>query len=187
MYSQLGQDEWVIEKLSGKRGGTFIDIGAYDGIDMSNSYLLECSYGWTGVCVEANPDVYPQLRTNRNCMTINKAAWGEPDTTVRFNKHYKYEMLSGIALLGDTSVETVTLNQLAAMVGKTIDYISVDTEGSEIEILKAFDMSTYDVRCWTVEHNFVRSHIDWLNAFFEKHGYRAELHKWDMMAWRIER
>jgi FkbM family methyltransferase len=187
MYAQLGQDDWVINKLHGKRDGVFVDIGAHDGIELSNSYLLESVYGWRGVCVEPHPVSYEALRLNRNCMTLNKAAWSIGDTTTRFNCSHKDSMLSGVAVLGETVVETVSLNQLCDMVGPSIDYISIDTEGSEIEILKSFDASRYSVACWSVEHNYNKNHIGWLRAFFERLGCEVEWRKWDVLAWSVSK
>jgi len=60
-YSQLGQDKWVLEKLDYKENGFFIEIGAYDGITLSNTYSLEKDFGWDGICVECNPEIIPLL------------------------------------------------------------------------------------------------------------------------------
>src|SRR5208282_2318440 len=51
-YSQLGQDKWVIENIfKHRRGGFFVDIGAYNGVDISNTYYMEQQLGWSGICV----------------------------------------------------------------------------------------------------------------------------------------
>lgn len=52
-YSQVGQDRWVINYFGENYKGFFIDIGAYDGISISNTYALE-KLGWKGICVDAN-------------------------------------------------------------------------------------------------------------------------------------
>ena len=44
------------------KNGYFIDIGALDGVTMSNTYLLETRYDWTGICVETNPDYFMELK-----------------------------------------------------------------------------------------------------------------------------
>lgn len=70
--SQAGQDLWVFgEAFNEGRNGYFIDIGAHDGIFLSNTYILECRYDWNGICVEANPDSFAQLRKNRRAICVN--------------------------------------------------------------------------------------------------------------------
>ena len=51
---------------------TYFDVGAYDGVDLSNSLLFE-ELGWRGICVEANSEVFPRLRANRRCVCLNVA------------------------------------------------------------------------------------------------------------------
>lgn len=64
-YSQNGQDAFIVKLFNGKRNGYFLDIGAYDGVYFSNSLTLEKSLGWEGICIEPNPLVYGQLKSNR--------------------------------------------------------------------------------------------------------------------------
>ena len=59
--SQLGQDLTVLKFYNNKRDGYFIEIGASDGIKLSNTYLLESQYGWKGICVEPIPNNYNKL------------------------------------------------------------------------------------------------------------------------------
>ena len=69
--SQLGQDLWVIDTMKYKKNGYFVDLGALDGLTHSNTLMLENKYSWSGICVEANPYVFPKLSSNRNCMCVN--------------------------------------------------------------------------------------------------------------------
>lgn len=71
-YSQAGQDAWLVqEAFNGQRGGYFVDVGAYDGVTLSNTYLLEKRYGWRGVCVEANPIVFRSLQRYRQATCVH--------------------------------------------------------------------------------------------------------------------
>jgi len=54
-----------------KRNGYFLDIGAHDGIHISNTYLLERRYGWSGICIEANRDTFLKLQKNRKATCVN--------------------------------------------------------------------------------------------------------------------
>lgn len=184
MYSQLGQDVWALEKCGSKRGGVFIEIGAHDGVELSNTLLLEQEYGWTGVCVEANYETHASLVKNRKCECINGAAWHSCGGVVRFNRNHEHPMLSSVAVLGGDEVPTYSLNYLCDWVGGVVDYISIDTEGSEPRILSTFDADRFNVRCMSVEHNYVERNAQWLRAWFTDNGYEMQWRKWDALAWR---
>lgn len=65
--AQAGQDYWVYgETFNEKTNGYFVDLGAHNGCHLSNTYLLEGRYNWNGICIEANPKTFEQLRKNRN-------------------------------------------------------------------------------------------------------------------------
>lgn len=144
-YSQSGQDEWVYKTLNEKQDGFYIDVGAYDGIESSNTYALEL-IGWKGVCIEANTDAFNRLRQARGSININMAV-----------NHYK-----GIcAFAGDrialdgSAVQCDILTNILDANGcpEVIDYLSIDIEGKEYDVLRAFDFDKYKVRLITVEHN----------------------------------
>ena len=64
---------------------------------------------------------------------------------------------------------------------KKIDYLSVDTEGSEFDILSAFDFNEYRFNCITIEHNFTENR-EKLKFLLEQNGYKRVfeyLSKWD--------
>ena len=70
--SQAGQDLWVFcEVFDGMRNGFFLNIGAHDGVELSNTYVLEKKYNWEGICIEANPESFEQLRRNRRVICVN--------------------------------------------------------------------------------------------------------------------
>jgi len=71
-YSQRGQDRWIIKMLKGKRNGFFLEIGAGDGICISNTYLLEKRYGWKGILVEPTK-AFGQLVKNRPNSTCDNS------------------------------------------------------------------------------------------------------------------
>jgi hypothetical protein len=73
--SQLLQEVFVLSVLQGKRCGYFIEAGAGDGIDCSNTYLLEKSFGWSGLLLEPSATQFSRLSSNRNSMFTNVALW----------------------------------------------------------------------------------------------------------------
>ena len=73
-YSQYGQDAFLYNKIFAYKAGNgiFIDVGAYDGITFSNTYLFE-KLGWTGICIEPDPSSFEVLKKTRNCILENCA------------------------------------------------------------------------------------------------------------------
>ena len=170
--SQYGQDQVAYELLKKPENGTFVDIGANDGVTFSNSLFFE-KLNWTGVCIEPNPVVFQKLASTRSCEFLNVCI-SETDSIVDFMVvEGPSHMLSGISSFMDSkhlqridreiaanggqkklikinaiSPETLTKNYSI----KQIDYLSIDTEGCEIEILKKFDFSEINVRVINVEN-----------------------------------
>jgi FkbM family methyltransferase len=175
-YSGLGQDMWVLNTAKNKY---FVDIGAADGFGHSNSLKLEME-GWNGICVEPVPSLYEILNQCRRCIKINKAAWRE-NTTIDF-LICNGPGLSGIPGYFDNihhrdgsynPIDTITLNQLLKEnnAPKDMGYLSIDTEGTEYEILKAFDFS-YTFDCMTIEHNFDSQKKNNINTLLTSNGYK---------------
>lgn len=182
---QLFQDLWALYELDGKRDGYFVEFGATNGITMSNSHVLEHHYGWRGIVAEPNPDYHERLGRERSCAISHKCVYSRTGETMSFLCTEK-GMFSRLAEINpedhneetmranhrEVPVETISLNDLLDeyKAPEEIDYMSVDTEGSELEILQAFDFSARRVKLFTIEHNFtpLRAQIyDLMTA----HGY----------------
>jgi FkbM family methyltransferase len=148
---QAGQDLWVIgEVFNEKRGGYFVFVGAHDGVELSNTYLLEKKYGWEGICIEANPDTFKQLQQNRSVACTNACIDSRP-RTVRFSRDW---MHSGIVSTGgELLLQTRTLDDVldAHAAPDEIDYLSVDVEGAEDGVFAGLDLKRRHVVCMTVE------------------------------------
>lgn len=166
--SQLKQDLFALAQLNFKRDGYFVDLGAADGISGSNTYLMERRFGWRGILVEPARCWHNQLRRNRTAAIETSCAWGESGSVVSFNEVNVPELStidsyssgdshSEARKLGKLySVSTISLNDLLAKYDapSQIDYLSIDTEGSEYEILSAFNFERYKFKVITCEHNF---------------------------------
>lgn len=148
---QVGQDKWVCEFFNYKRDGFFLDIGAYDGVFLSNTFVLEKELGWNGICVEPASGIYDVLITNRNVKCVNKAIFDE-NKLVEFGE---IGFIGGIMKGGKQLVEAITMKTLLEnnKTPKLIDYISLDIEGAEYNALTEFPFDEYDVILWTIEHN----------------------------------
>lgn len=193
-YSQLGQDRILDEEIfRGLRGGVFVDVGAYDGTKYSNTRFFEEERGWTGVCIEPLPDVFEELQKNRRCACV-RACIGDREGECRFLQvqcpQVDTAMLSGVvnqydsrhlnrvhgevARFGGSATEiTVPLRTLQSVLVELgiarVDFISIDTEGSEICILKTFDPAALGVQCLLVENNYDDPQIE---AILRDRGYR---------------
>ncbi len=151
-----------------KRNGYFVEFGATNGVKLNNTYLLEKAFGWKGILAEPGRVWHDDLHNNRLCVIETRCVWSKSGEQLEFNEVAAGE-LSTIVEFTDSDrhsaarkfgkkyiVETISLNDLLKSNGapNCIDYLSVDTEGSEFTILANFDFSKYDVRIITVEHNF---------------------------------
>lgn len=189
--SMFGQDRYVLDLLGGLRGGFFLDSGASDGVQGSNTYLLETAYGWRGVCVEPNAEFYERLVRNRRCHTVNACLYDrdgdvefvEADVLGGILDEYHPRLLQMATRLYDVPVAAggapATVRKPARTVRSileecgappVIDYWSLDTEGSELAILRGFPFGEYDVRVITVEHNWFPAREE-IRALLEPHGY----------------
>lgn len=83
-YARSGQDKYLNEKIfKEKRKGVFIDLGAYDGVESSNTLFFEESMGWTGICIEPLRNIFPKLLRYRKSICINCCA-SDSDGIERF-------------------------------------------------------------------------------------------------------
>lgn len=161
----------MLYALQRKQNGYFVEFGATNGVDSSNSFLLEKHYGWSGILAEPGRVWHAQLRANRKNAIDTRCVWSESGQRLEFNEVQEPE-LSTINAYSHTDryresrirgskyeVETVTLNELLRTHGAPshIDYLSIDTEGSEYDILSKFDFEKYDIRVITCEHNYTEA------------------------------
>ena len=193
--SQISQDLFVLYFTQQKKDGYFIEIGACDGKHLSNTFALE-KKGWTGIICEPS-SFWHQKMKNRKCILSKKAVFSESGKKLIFNEVPKYPELSGYNdyLENDNNsklrkdftsyeVETISLNDLIKkhLDKKQIDYISIDTEGSEFEILKNFDFKKQQVEIFTIEHNFLEEKRDKIFKIMTENDYKRvfeTLSHWD--------
>lgn len=183
--SQLGQDFLALIAAGVTRPGYFVEFGAADGVSLSNSYLLEKEFGWSGILCEPGRNWHPALTKNRDCTIEFRCVYSKTGERISFSENYLGE-LSGITeftneieggILNKTTssyeVETISLVDLLEShnAPRHIDFLSVDTEGSEFEILNAFDFSKYRFGAISVEHNYTATRPK-VKALLESNGYR---------------
>jgi FkbM family methyltransferase len=196
-YSQLGQDLEVVKFYNNKNGGFFIEIGASDGINLSNTYLLETQYNWKGICCEPIPGNFDKLVKNRpNSICYKEAVYNKSGLTLTFDIANNYDLLSGISEHIDkhkssvdankTSIQVQTISLLDVLNNANapsfIEYMSLDTEGSEFEILKYFDFDKYTFGLIDIEHNHIEPRRTEIKNLLLSKGYiyKGE-NNWDDM------
>lgn len=158
--SQVGQDQWVYSIIGDKKDGFFVELGAVDGVYCSNTYYFEKVAQWDGICIEPNPVYKDDLEKNRNCKKSFYCISDTDDKEIDFNVN---GAVSGIihskgAFVKNNSIikiKTKTLQSVLQMYNapKVIDYLSLDVEGHEYDVLKDFPFHEYIIHCITVEHN----------------------------------
>ena len=185
-YSQLGQDLEVLRFYDNKPNGFFVEIGSSDGIELSNTYLLEKNHQWKGICVEPIPSKFKALCKNRpNSLCCPHAVYNESNKQVVFDICNKLDLLSGISdnidchkkIVNENKtqiiVKTISLNDLLDKANSPsfIEYLSLDTEGSELEILKSVDFQKYTFGVIDVEHNYVEPRRSQIKNLLTSNGY----------------
>jgi FkbM family methyltransferase len=171
-FSQAGQDEFLDRKVfRGRRGGVFVEIGAYDGIIGSNSLFFEIFRGWSGLLIEASPTLHAEAQKFRNTPCLQVAVAPEAGFAEFLDVRRGYVQMGGlIASLGETAkkaieadprtvsevirVPTRPLADILADQGLSrIDYVSIDIEGGELAVLSTFPFDRFEIGAWSVEVN----------------------------------
>ena len=150
-YSQGNQDKWICEIFKYKKDGFFIDIGAMDGIQYSNSYTLEKFLGWNGICIEPSLISFKSLNSNRKSININAAI-------SNFDGYAYFEGHGPCVKMTDSGIEKTKVYKLNSLLQEIncrteIDFLSIDIEGEEENALVDFDFNKYFIKCITIEHN----------------------------------
>ena len=188
--SQYGQDKLLDQYLFNKKhNGVFVDIGANDGKTISNSYYFEKNLGWTGICFEPLDEAYKKLQANRCSINIHGCAFNKTCTDTFYSISGYGEMLSGLkSQYDDRHLERIerTIAEHGGEIKKIevncydvneiltknnfhkIDFISLDTEGGELNILQAVNFDLFKISAVVVENNYNDDSIK--NFMFDK-GY----------------
>lgn len=191
-YSQESQDKYLFENhFKNKTEGIFIDIGAHNGISYSNTKFFE-ELGWKGICVEPIPEVFDELRANRSCICIQGCVSSHNGMDKFLRVYGEPEMLSGLASKYDPrhrkrvnyevksrtygkkpeviDVQCYLLNEILEKYSiEHVDFLSIDTEGNELEILRSIDFERFDIHIISIENNYKDARIGKLLKY---NGYK---------------
>ncbi len=188
-FASHGQDLFVAETLRDVAEGVFVEIGANDGVKLSNTYYFEQLGNWTGIAIEPLPTTYKKLQANRTCVTVHGCVCDYDGETSFLAIEGACEMLSGMpdrydrrherrirknlkrhaGVAREIVVPCFTLSTLLARHDiRRVDYLSVDTEGGELEILRSIDFAGFEIDVISVENNYYDPAIE---AHLAAQGY----------------
>ena len=192
-YSQIQQDKILNEVFfKNMRGGFFVDVGAHDGINCSNTYFYEKELGWNGICIEPYPRIFKELEKNRRCSCIEAAICNETSEKPFLEISGYSEMISGLVETYDPRHLTRISNEVRDTNGKTniinvqtkrlkdifeehnvkeVHYLSIDTEGAELEVLKSIDFNKVNIHIIDIENNYDDT-FSVIKTFLESNGFK---------------
>lgn len=198
--AQFLQDIFCAIVLDCKRSGFFVEAGVGSGKTISNTYMFEKYLGWDGLLMEPNRSLHDSISSCRDVRLDRRAAASQSGKVITFEEYPDMQELSrlagakshnmGNAKVKTYEVETVTLNDVLAEINapKEIDLVSIDTEGSEVDILKGFDLSKYRVNVMVLEHNNDPKVQAAFDNILTPHGYRRVLKEVSGVdAWYVHR
>ena len=193
--SQIRQDIAAVAVSEFKENGYFVEFGATNGITLSNTYLLEKMFKWKGILAEPARRWHHELELSRNCDIEKKCIWSKSDEKLNFVEVDCGE-LSTIKDFSNNDihsksrkkkieyvVDSISMNDLLEKykAPNIIDYFSIDTEGSEYEILEKINYEKYKFKFITLEHNYTSNREKIYNLLTSK-GYEricTDFSKWD--------
>jgi FkbM family methyltransferase len=182
-YSQFDEDRILYDIFKHQLHGYCVEVGAYDGITGSPTYLFE-KLKWTCLLVEANPELVEQIKKNRKCVIKNYAASDKEGDSVFFVAE-KVEQMSTLTLtkkhhdwileVGGTvreiNVQKKTLDHILIESGfQEVQFVVIDVEGYEMEVLKGFTIEKFKPRIVIIEDNSNQEDSS-VPQYMEKRGY----------------
>ena len=186
-FGQHGEDEYIKTLFPEDYVGNCVDVGAYDGISMSNTLYFE-QRGWRCLCIEPIDEAYKKCASIRK-ETVKCCASDQNKETHEFTVFYLEGWnTSAISSLKPdhrliqshrhmiTNIETfqVPVRTLTSLLDEfhypiNIDFISIDTENTELDVIKGLDLSRYNVRLLIIEDNFNEPHCE---NYLKLYGYK---------------
>lgn len=202
---QLLQDKFIDDVLKQKRKGTYLDIGAHNGKDFSNTIFLEYERDWSGILIEPMEEEFERLKACRGQQnfffntavsdytgetTFRKIVGGNDGLNMicglvenlhpKHEQRIKDEAYSGCGEIVDIKVPVRTLQSILDECRMyRFDFCSLDVEGSELPILKSIDWGRTDISIFIIENNYgVEAEI---TPYLEQKGYI----RWGFLGWDV--
>jgi FkbM family methyltransferase len=185
-FGQNGEDYLLWHFFDFKRSGFFLDIGAHDGVALSNTKSFE-EQGWSGICVEPIPEMFAACQTVRR-RVVNAACVSGPQKTVdlRVDRSGLFAGVEtdeahaardyGTWAAGDPGFQTIAVpamraSELILPTDPPIDFATIDVEGTEIDVLEGLDLRRHRPRVLVLEA-LTPEALETLDKYLEPFGYR---------------
>lgn len=178
--SQFYQDILGLLLARGKKGGYFVEFGACDWVRISNTYVLEKSFGWTGILAEPGREWHEGLKKNRSCHLETMCVWSRSGEKIPFYEADQNQLQSSaeadhmhIDREALYQVETISLYDMLKKYNapQFIDFMSIDVEGSEFKILENFPFDSYRFGLMCVEHHLPQEE-ERIKNLMDRNGYK---------------
>lgn len=192
LYSQKGEDETLLKWFNELCGGTYIEMGALDGLKFSNTYVFNRMFDWRGVLIELSPVSYKQLVKNRpnEIATVNAAVCSNQKTIHWYQASaaatsgiweftaasYRERWWANARLEDTTPIECVPLQDILTRHAPNhafFDIFSLDVEGAEFEVLQSLDFDKVGFGMIVVESDKFNPNKNLaVSTLLETSGYR---------------
>jgi len=202
-YSQHSQDEFLEYNIfKGFKNGIFMDVGAHDGISINNTLYFEKNNNWNGINIEPIKDVYDRLVINRpNSININCAVCNNDGTSEFYCNTGYTEMISGLKnnfdprhlerlkrensqQLSKTKIINVNTKKIETICNenniKHINYLSIDVEGAEFDVIKSINFDTVFIDVIGFENNYMDTSIPIIEFLKSKNFVLLNFHSIDI-------
>lgn len=165
----MGQDKWLVEEVFNKmKYGYFVDVGCYHPIDISNTYTLEYNFSWNGIAIDFVNTGNWSIRKCKHILAcvsqkenMKVKYWGFGSGSGIVTDRYKPKKFDNdknkTRIIKTRSLNSILIENNTPEI---IHYLSIDTEGSELDILQVFDFNRFKPIVVTIEHN---GNIDYMN------------------------
>ncbi len=183
-YSQNNEEEIILNYFKENKG-TFLDIGAFTGKELSNTHAIAL-LGWNGICVEPSDNVYPALEKlykDNDKIELHKTCIGDFNGEIEFydsggdaisstmqSETFKWEQ-AGIKFTPTVSPIITVEELIKRSKYKKFDFISIDTEGTNFEILKQIDPEALGVKMLCIEWNSIPEEKTKIMAYMFGYGF----------------
>lgn len=169
-------DVLLDQLFESKTNGVFIELGANNGLTQSNTAFFEFHRGWKGILIEPSVSAYTECVKNRpNSMCVNAACVSNEYSAPHVNGDFNGNLMSSV---NGTRLHNNQLNQCSAITLERvldtryishIDFLSLDVEGYELEVLRGLNLNKYRPTFMLIE--LYQKDYAAIVSFLEGHHY----------------